>query len=452
MRRRPLRMLAAVLAATLTATVAAAAVGSGAASATTVPSTFTFTGAGFGHGVGMSQYGALGMAKGGSTAAQILTHYYTGGAAVTAVSDNVSVRVNILHAATSFTLGSRALAVGGGQIEVIVNGLPYVLGTATDAWTVSAAGTLVTVKKNGVSIGSGTTVGIYWAGTRNPGVSGAIATAALVNGRPYKYGAIDARVVSGKLEVVNPVLVHDEYLRGIAEMPSSWPAAALQAQVVAARSYAMSKLSGLRAACVCNVYGSTLDQVFVGYTKETSAGGAQWVAAVTATEPSTTTGSAMTYKGSIITAYYFSSTGGRTQNSEDVWVAALPWARSVDDHWSLDPTINPTYAHWVQTRTQAQVAAAFGLPNVATITVTAWTAGGGVRTAVARSSSGAQASLSGETLRSRLSLPSTWLQQPSSPPPPPPPPTPGRHTPPTTGTGGAGTPTGHRQPVGWPSP
>jgi hypothetical protein len=270
----------------------------------------------------MSQYGALGMAKGGSTAAQILTHFYTGGAAVTAVGDNVQVRVNILHAASSFTLGSRALATGGGQIEVIVNGLPYVLGTAADAWTVSAAGTLVSVKKNGVSIGSGTTVGIYWAGTRNSGVAGAISTVALVNGKPYKYGNIDARVVSGKLEVVNPVLVHDEYLRGIAEMPSSWPAAALQAQVIAARSYAMSKLSGLRAACVCNVYGSTLDQVFAGYTKESSTGGAQWVAAVTATEPTATTGSAMTYKGSIITAYYFSSSGGRTQNSEDVWVAA----------------------------------------------------------------------------------------------------------------------------------
>jgi stage II sporulation protein D len=189
---------------------------------------------------------------------------------------------------------------------------------------------------------------------------------------------------------------------------------------------------------VCNVYSTTADQVFAGYAKESGAGGAQWVAAVTATEPTSTTGIAVTYHGAIVTAYYFSSSGGRTQNSEDVWVAALPWARSVDDHWSLDPSINPTYSHWSQTRTQAQVAAAFGLPDVASYSVTAWTAGNGARTVVARSSAGATAAVSGETLRSRLSLPSTWLTKPAAPPPPPPPPpppTPGVRSTPVVGPG-----------------
>src|SRR3954471_14528570 len=41
-------------------------------------STFTIRGAGFGHGVGMSQYGAMGYASHGWSAAQILAHYYTG--------------------------------------------------------------------------------------------------------------------------------------------------------------------------------------------------------------------------------------------------------------------------------------------------------------------------------------------------------------------------------------
>ena len=37
-----------------------------------------FTGAGYGHGVGMSQYGAIGMAERGKSAVQILRHYYSG--------------------------------------------------------------------------------------------------------------------------------------------------------------------------------------------------------------------------------------------------------------------------------------------------------------------------------------------------------------------------------------
>jgi len=43
-----------------------------------LPATFVFTGKGFGHGVGMSQWGAQGMALGGSTYQQILAHYYSG--------------------------------------------------------------------------------------------------------------------------------------------------------------------------------------------------------------------------------------------------------------------------------------------------------------------------------------------------------------------------------------
>jgi SpoIID/LytB domain protein len=43
-----------------------------------LPARFVFTGRGNGHGVGMSQWGAQGMALAGATAAQILTHYYTG--------------------------------------------------------------------------------------------------------------------------------------------------------------------------------------------------------------------------------------------------------------------------------------------------------------------------------------------------------------------------------------
>ena len=43
-----------------------------------LPARFVFTGKGFGHGVGMSQWGAQGLALKGASYSQILAHYYVG--------------------------------------------------------------------------------------------------------------------------------------------------------------------------------------------------------------------------------------------------------------------------------------------------------------------------------------------------------------------------------------
>ena len=99
---------------------------------------------------------------------------------------------------------------------------------------------------------------------------------------------------------------------------------------------------------------------------------ANWTAAVEATATSATTGKAIVYSDQPIAAFYFSSSGGRTHNSEDVWGGILLWARSVDDHWSLDARYNSSGdAAWSYTRSQAQVASAFGMPGVARIAVDA---------------------------------------------------------------------------------
>mgnify|MGYP001024151141 CR=1 FL=1 len=60
------------------------------------PAQFTLTGAGYGHGVGMSQWGAYGMAKAGYDATGIVTHYYTG-TTVSPVQDDMDIRVNLLY-------------------------------------------------------------------------------------------------------------------------------------------------------------------------------------------------------------------------------------------------------------------------------------------------------------------------------------------------------------------
>src|SRR4051794_10767348 len=80
---RTLSIIAATLLLALTASTASAA------------TTFTIRGAGFGHGVGMSQYGAMGYASKGRTAAEILAHYYSGTALGT-TDPNAKVRIQLV--------------------------------------------------------------------------------------------------------------------------------------------------------------------------------------------------------------------------------------------------------------------------------------------------------------------------------------------------------------------
>ena len=111
-RPRALRATAAVAAVVLAVTAAVGALGSATpAGAQTGPSSFTFNGSGWGHGVGMSQYGARGMASTGSTADQILAYYYSG-AAVTTVAENSGHRALVAPAAPTFTFtADQALVV-----------------------------------------------------------------------------------------------------------------------------------------------------------------------------------------------------------------------------------------------------------------------------------------------------------------------------------------------------
>ncbi len=384
--------------------------------------TFTVAGAGWGHGVGLSQYGALGMAKEGSTAEQIVTHYYTG-TQVAPVPDDVDIRVGLLAQVSSAQLRTEPLGAGGGGLEVQVGANPAVLGSAVDAYTLGVSGSNVTVTKaDGTSLGAASNVAVRWSGTRVPGAAGSVPT--LLNvagpgesfvsaGHRYRYGWLDVSTVkvgnAYKLNVVNPVRLHDEYLLGIAEVQSSWPAAALQAQVLASRSYGLAKLAGgVRSSCNCHVDdggGPNYDQTFAGWTAQTRAQGQNWIDAVAATAAGPSTGLAILSAGVPITAFYGSSTGGRTESSADVWGGSLPYAVSVDDHWSLTAD-NPNRA-WTRTVTQSAMAAAFGLGDVASVSITAHTNGGAIRTVVATASNGTTKSLSGTALRSKLGLPST---------------------------------------------
>lgn len=115
----------------------------------------------------------------------------------------------------------------------------------------------------------------------------------------------------------------EEYLYSVvgSEVPTNWPLETLKAQAVAARSYALYQRQ-TSANTVFDVGDSTRWQVYKGIEEET----ASTQAAVQATN-----GQVLTYNGQIINAVFHSSSGGHTENVEDVWQSPLPYLRGVPD-------------------------------------------------------------------------------------------------------------------------
>ncbi len=417
-RRGSLAIVAATCAALALGAVASAAPAD--AARKDVPASFTFDGAGWGHGVGLSQYGAYGMALDGASATEILEHYYTA-TTVAPVKDDVTLRVNLLHRVPEVAVRGEALEGGGGRVQVKLKGRPAVQVAPGERVRLVRKPAQVKVILRPAAggktvLGKAVAVAVRWAGTRAPGKTGTAASqlnvatglAALTgSGHRYRYGMVKVWPSTGAgLEAVNFLRLQDEYLPGIAEVPWSWPAAVLQAQAVASRTYALNKLAaGVRKDCRCHMDdggGPYYDQTFLGYP----ATGGPWVKAV-----ERTAGLAVLYQGAPITAFYGSSTGGRTQASKDVWGGDLPYAQSVDDHWSLDPRVRNPNASWKVTVTQARLATLFGLPDVASVDLSDRTAGEALRTVTATSSTGKRKTISGPAFASGLGMKSRWVDK-----------------------------------------
>jgi SpoIID/LytB domain protein len=210
--------------------------------------------------------------------------------------------------------------------------------------------------------------------------------------------------------MVNQVRLHDEYLWGISEVPSSWPAAALEAQAIASRSYAMSKVGKVLKSCDCELYSSISDQNFAGYAKEAEPKWGQiWKAAVSRTSVTENTGLTVTRNLLPIRTYFGSSSGGVTETSKNAWGTDVGYTFSVPDPWSLDPKLNPNFYKWKRDVTQSLLASAFGLPDVVSVKVLSLNETGSVKLIEGKSSNGKKVKLSGETFRSRSKLPSTWF-------------------------------------------
>ena len=115
----------------------------------------------------------------------------------------------------------------------------------------------------------------------------------------------------------------EDYLRGVvpSESPAVWPAAALQAQAIAARTYAITTNVGGNG---FTQYPDTRSQMYRGVVAEKPTSDD----AVKATK-----GQIVTYAGKPVVTYFFSTSGGQTENVENAFRGAKPqpWLKSVDD-------------------------------------------------------------------------------------------------------------------------
>jgi stage II sporulation protein D len=327
---------------------------------------FVVAGYGWGHGVGMSQYGAQGYALHGWSARQILAHYYPGTELVRRAPQDI--RVLLAEGKARVTIGSRAAFVirdAHGK-RVRLRGR-----VALKAVLRVRAGRLVAPLR----IVPGT------------------APLAL-DGRGYRGELLLYRDSAG-LQVVNELPL-ERYLRGVVpwEMPHDWASAALRAQAVAARSYALATLDpGGR----YDLVGDARDQMYGGIRAETSA---------TNLAVGATAGKVLTWRGRIALTYYSSTSGGRTEAVADAFPQAepVPYLVAVADPYDgLSP-----HHRWGPLRFRpATLAKRLGVPAVERVAVQR-NASGRVAKLVVGWRNGSR-TLTGGEVEHLLALPSTWF-------------------------------------------
>ncbi len=265
----------------------------------------------------MSQWGAEGYAQHGATWQRILAHYYPG----TRLGPSPISRVRVLLAA-----GRPRVDVGcAAPLQVLDGsgrGRPLPPGTyhvgprlrlpvghrrihTKGAHRHAAASRVVTVP----------------LALHPPLVFDCPGAPLALDGRAY-HGLLVVRRRGGRLNVVNSLPL-DDYVLGVVggEMPFRWRLAALEAQAVAARSYAVATL---KPNAHFDLYPDTRSQVYGGVAFETPR---------TNLAVQRTAGRVLMWKGRVATTFFFSTSGGRTADVRDVWpgAAKAPYLRSVPD-------------------------------------------------------------------------------------------------------------------------
>ncbi|MGZ4270584.1 MAG: SpoIID/LytB domain-containing protein [Solirubrobacteraceae bacterium] len=274
----------------------------------------TISGAGFGHGIGMSQFGAYGYALHLTDYRTILAHYYTG-TALSQLSSNPDVSVLLQDGRPSIRF-TGALSAGDMDLD---QSKTYSVAQGSGGLVIrEVGGGKVGATAGPLQVNAPVGGAVKLLGVSTPGIRDGLYRNALV-----------LSAAGSRMRAVN-VLDLESYVRGVVsgESPSGWPTEALRAQAVAARTYAITTNAGGGS---FSQYADTRSQVYRGVAGETPSTDA----AVRDTQ-----GQVVTYNGAPVTTFFFSTSGGETEDIENSFVgsAPKPWLKAVQDPFdSLSP-------------------------------------------------------------------------------------------------------------------
>ena len=405
---------------------------------------FTFTGAGWGHGVGLSQYGAKGLAEIGAsfcndtnscTSNEIVKYYFNGtsvkhissislsspaiatseesiwvnlarntsSASITTLPSSAPPTLSICQAGFNRTaqaqifLTTRGFEPGpidgsfGPKTESAINNYRASKGLAQSGSVDDE--TYSQMKEDSavdgpcesplgpLKIGGGATLKFQnYKGSCSirghylvPSISGSCDLSIKwtdggrlrIGSRELNHGTLKFRStgVSSGYHIVLSIDI-ENYLLGLAEMPSHWNLKALEAQALVGRSYAVYQFlktdipnqkneldAGLSVAtkkyCWCHIGSTASSQYYYGYLKEIA--GPNWATAVKNTSGKVITHGSSSYTmSSIIQSFYSSSTGGKTNDNVIGFGSGTKWPylSIVDDPWSIDTRVSNSSAAW----------------------------------------------------------------------------------------------------------
>jgi stage II sporulation protein D len=331
---------------------------------------FLISGRGWGHGVGMSQYGAYGQALAGRSHQQILAYYYPG--TTIGKTGRQTVRVLLAEGRRAVSIASTAPLLATDATGAKYR-LPKTVTLHPDL--------LLPVEAGPVTAATPLVVG--------PSKKALVA----LDGKQYR-GKLELVPQGQFLRVVNIVPL-ESYVQGVVagEMPFRWPAEALEAQAVAARSYALANLLKGKP---YDLYSDPRSQVYLGVAGEK----ASTTQAVTATA-----GDVVLYGGRIATTYYFSTSGGKTASALDVFGFSVPYLVSRPDPWD---TASP-YHQWGPVLLGARtVQSKLGLDARVLDATGAATPSGRIRELDVTTTSGNEP-VPASLVRTALGLRSTWI-------------------------------------------
>ena len=334
---------------------------------TVLGTTVTFFGRGYGHGVGMSQYGARGRALAGQDATTILAHYYRG-ATLGTIALTTRIRVRVLWSWTASP--TVPLTIYGRRTPWTIDGIgatfPVDAALRVIPTTITTPGGPWTTWRLRVdsSLGVPLYTGVKPASLVIRGTAGNSRLQLWSKPSAYdQYRGILRVIASSTVPTVSVVddLQLETYLRGVvpAEMPSSWPTAALQAQSIAARSYAARHLRP--GSSSYDVPDTSSSQVYRGALGER---------AVTNVIIQATAGVVLKSGSAIANTLFHSTGGGATENNENVYTSStgaivagvVSYLRGSSDRDSNGRSydVGAPYATWATgTYTPAQLSAWF---------------------------------------------------------------------------------------------